>query len=171
MNVISVLLWRSPLLGTKHEDAYQKCGEKDVALKTSRWWYVSHIHAVMSNIWQLYLFQSLEWKHYHCDQITLEEAVAKEVLESDLSLKLRVYLPTEDVLDSPFLKLINIKFDVFTEASLSSIPWLQMTSELYQDTVLEQKNTPVDISKKESPPICPTISYRHRIYDGSMLDW
>ena len=46
-----------------YEDAYSRCGSKALSLNASRWKYVLHIHAVMPNVRQLYLFRLLEWKH------------------------------------------------------------------------------------------------------------
>jgi hypothetical protein len=73
-----------------YKDSYEHCNPKDLGLNVSRWKYVSHIHVMMPNLWQLNLFQSLEWKHYHCDRDTPEKAVEA----SKLNINLCAYLPT-----------------------------------------------------------------------------
>jgi hypothetical protein len=138
------LVVEQPIPG--YEDAYKRCGSKATSLNASRWKYVSHIHAVMPNVRQLYLFRTLEWKHYHCDRHALEKAVkdAKEE-DSDITLDLCIYPPTKDVLESPFAKVINVKFDGLTESLIDSIPLVEIATSVHKDTVL----SPPDTTKKK----------------------
>ena len=142
------LVVEQPIPG--YEDAYNRCGSKALALNAIRWKYVLHIHAVMPNVRQLYLFRSLEWKHYHCDLRTLEQAVkeAKEE-DSDINLDLCIYPPTEDLLDSPFAKVINIHFDALTEGLIDSIPLVEIATAVHQETVIHPVATPKNKIKRQ----------------------
>ena len=77
-----------------YESEYTHSAKPELALNTARWKYVSDIHIVMPNIRQLYLFRSLERKHYHSDKDLLEKAV----LDSGLDIALHIHKPTKNLI-------------------------------------------------------------------------
>jgi hypothetical protein len=62
------------------------------------------------------------------------EAAKEE--DSDITLDLCIYPPMEDVLDSPFVKVINVNFDAHTESLIDSIPLVEIATAVHQDTVI-----------------------------------
>jgi hypothetical protein len=133
-----------------YEDSYGRAGNPRMGVNFERWRYVSDIYVVMPNIQQLYLFRTLEWKHYHCDKDKLLEAVAS----SKLSIEVHLYLPTEDyVLDcDDFVKVINVDFDETTREAMLAIPWKEIATSIYTGIVgpeLEKK-----MKKKNEASAC-----------------
>jgi hypothetical protein len=61
-----------------------------------------------------------------------------------LTLKSTFILPPQDILDSNFLKLININFDQTTKSVISSIPLKEIASLVHQETV-------ASVNKKKAP--------------------
>jgi hypothetical protein len=57
-----------------HEPAYRSADNPAKALNHFRWRYVSDLHIVMPNIQQVYICQTLQYKHYHCDKDILQTA-------------------------------------------------------------------------------------------------
>jgi hypothetical protein len=113
------------------EGSYRRASSPNLSINFERWKYVSDLHVVMPNFRQLYIFRTLEWKHYHCDREELSKAVKKSQLDIDV----HIYPPNENVLDSKFAKVINVNFDTRTMALLNTIPWKKMAASVYQDTV------------------------------------
>jgi hypothetical protein len=102
----------------------------------------------MPNVRQIYLFWSLEWKHYHCNRHTLKEAV-KEAKEEDSHITLDLCIYPPNVLDSPFAKVINVNFDALTESLIDSIPLVEIATAVHQETVIP----PVVTTKKKPQSI------------------
>ena len=73
------------------EGSYGRAANRGLALNSKRWRFVSDVHIVMPNVQQVYLFQSLQYKHYHCDKDELEE----EIIASGLEIVLHVHEATE----------------------------------------------------------------------------
>jgi hypothetical protein len=102
-------------------------------MNPSRWLFVSDIHIVMLNFQQVYIFRSLQHKHYHCDKDKLEAEIRKSGLKD---IQLHVHEATENVTDHPFVRVINVGFDLATEGIISSIPWKSIANTLYKETIL-----------------------------------
>jgi hypothetical protein len=115
-----------PLPG--YEDSYKRAANPAIAINESRWKFVSDIHIVLPNIRQLYLFRTLERKHYHYDK----DALKKAITDSGLPIILHIHPPDVDLLDNPFFKVIKVGFDSATRTIMSDIPLKSIASTLHQ---------------------------------------
>jgi hypothetical protein len=100
----------------------------------------------------------LERKHYHYDKDALE----KVVMESGLQIVLHIHQPDVDVLDNPFVKVINVGFDTATCKIMSGIPWKSIVSTLHQETLVPAEaalSAPVPPSKKKLKPVLKRQQY------------
>jgi hypothetical protein len=127
-----------------YESEYSHSAKPELALNTARWKYVSDIHIVMPTIRQLYLFRSLERKHYHSDKDLLEKAV----LDSGLDIALHIHKPTENVLDNPFVKVINVGFDRASKTIISTITWKSIATTLFNETIRPAEIASTEISSE-----------------------
>jgi hypothetical protein len=145
------------------EGAYRRAANPSLDMNPSRWLFVSDIHIVMPNFQQVYLFRTLQHKHYHCDKDKLEAAI----LKSGLNIQLHVHEATENVTDHPFVRVMNVGFDLVTEGILSSIPWKSIANTLYAETVLpgviaETSETIESESMEPVPPPPPKRQQYHK---------
>jgi hypothetical protein len=130
----------------EHKDSYYGCAPNpSIGINVIHWKYVSDIHVVMPNVHQLYLFRTLGWKHYHCDKDTLLQAVDSSMI----AIEVHLYPPTKDVLDSEFVKLINVGYDRTTKNVMLSVPWKKIASLVHKNTVAPiKKKKKAHVSKK-----------------------
>jgi hypothetical protein len=145
-----------PLPG--YEDSYKRAANPAIAINESRWKFVSDIHIVLPNIRQLYLFRTLERKHYHYDK----DALKKAITDSGLPIILHIHPPDVDLLDNPFVKVINVGFDSATRTIMSDIPLKSIASTLHRETVVPVEtalSVPVSPSKKKSKPVLKRQQY------------
>ncbi len=131
------------------EGSYGRAENRGTALNSERWRFVSDIHIVMPNVQQVYLFRSLQYKHYHCDKDELEQYI----IASGLDIVLHVHEATVDLFDHPFVKVINVGFDERTQQIISSIPWKSIAKTLYKDTIVpavtEETVDPIPVPKRQ----------------------
>jgi hypothetical protein len=120
-----------PWVGDK--GAYRRAANPSLDMNPSRWLFVSNIHIVMPNFQQVYIFRSLQHKHYHCDKDKLEAEIRKSGLKD---IQLHVHEATENVTDHPFVRVMNVGFDLATEGIISSISWKSIANTLYEETIL-----------------------------------
>jgi hypothetical protein len=88
----------------------------------------------------------LQYKHYHCDKDLLEQ----EIINSELKdIVFHVHQPTEDILDHPFVKVINVGFDEETQGVIFSIPWISIAQTLYKEIIVPDMT--VDMTAEDLP--------------------
>ena len=129
------LIAEVPMLG--YVDVYKGAPNPTVAINPVCWKYVSDIHIVMPNVKQLYVFKTLEHKHYHYDKDDLITAIKS----TKLPIKIHIHKPGENVLHSAFVKVINKDFDEKTQATIDSIPLLKIASSLHKETITGSTKT------------------------------
>jgi hypothetical protein len=128
------------------EGSYRRASNPNLSMNFEWWQYVSDLHMVMPNLHQLYIFCTLEWKHYHCDK----DKLISEVKKSQLDVKVHIYPPNKNVLESEFVKVINVDFDTFIMELMSLIPWKKIASSVHHDTVVvPMENQRI---RKKAPP-------------------
>jgi hypothetical protein len=104
----------------------------------------------MPNIRQLYIFRSLEWKHYHHDKNDL----VQEIKKTGMSINIHVYPPTDNVLDSKFVKVLNVDFEETTTSLMDSFPVKEIATVIFNETMAKEFATSsisLDKSEKKVP--------------------
>jgi len=155
-----------------YEDSYDRAENKNLSINPNRWEYVAEFHVIMPNIRQLSVHRTLQWCHYHHDKDDFIEAVsASGILIDGNPIPVHIHYPDANVLDEPFLRLLNVDFDEETSEIMASIPWKEIASSVYTGQGKKDKGkTKSQPSKKGKGKMKSQATKKKKVQPGKKKD-